>query len=104
MLSSSCKRPASTRRSLPLAQSALGYFAQQKVAEHADPLRRAQLLRIDEIGFVGRAGELRQDPHQAAVLGCDEVRQGSEAEPAVDRPQLAVGVVNGKDRPAVAAR
>ena len=38
MLSAGRKRPASTRRSLPLAQSGLGYFAQQKIAKDADPL------------------------------------------------------------------
>src|SRR5216684_7929706 len=102
MLSSSRKRPASTRRSLPLAQSALGYFAQQKIAKYADPLRRAQLLRIDEIGLIRRSGQLRQDAHEVAVLGRDKVGQGGQAQPALHRAQLAVGIVHAEDRPAVA--
>ena len=75
MLSPARKRPASTRRSQALAQSALGYFAQEKIAKHADPLRRAQLLRVDEIGLIGRPGQLRENAHQTAVLGGDKIGQ-----------------------------
>src|SRR5207245_2618483 len=70
--------PQNTRVNSPqsgLAQSAFGNFAQQKIAEHADPLRRAQLFRIDEIGLVRRPRQLRQDAHQARVLGRDKVGQ-----------------------------
>src|SRR5258706_11037534 len=104
MLSSRRERPASTRRRLVLAQSTLGNFAQQKIAEHADPLRRAQLFRIDEIGLVGRPGQLREDPYEAAVLGRDKIRQRGEAEAAIYCAQLAVGIVDGENRPAVAPR
>src|SRR5258707_14712624 len=104
MLSAGRKMPATTRRSPPLAQSALSYFAQQKIAKYADPLRRAQLLRVDEIGLIRRPGQLREDAHQARILGRDKIGQRGEAEATIHRPQLAVGVVDGEDRTAVAPR
>src|SRR5256885_11730996 len=64
--------PRQLAAAIGLAQPAFGDFSQQEIAENADPLRGAQLLGIDEIGFLRRSGQLGQTPYQAVWVSCTE--------------------------------